>query len=180
MHVKTTGVVKWFNSVKGYGFIVVAGLAEDVFVHDSVLYEDQELLKNSRVELLIEKTKTGFRAQEILSVDNSEAELDTYSRKIETAGPESEWVIGFMKWFSLQRGFGFVEIPVLDNDAFLHITVLNKSGLVTIPLCDEKVRVKYRVNDGRLVVSDIDTKRTTKNGQAGAEQIADGASPRNS
>jgi CspA family cold shock protein len=32
-----TGVVKWFSSVKGYGFIKVDGVETDVFVHYTVL-----------------------------------------------------------------------------------------------------------------------------------------------
>lgn len=30
---KTLGTIKWFNTEKGYGFISVAGMEKDVFLH---------------------------------------------------------------------------------------------------------------------------------------------------
>ena len=36
----TTGVVKWFNNAKGYGFVKPDGRDEDVFVHFSVIDMD--------------------------------------------------------------------------------------------------------------------------------------------
>lgn len=30
---KVTGVLKWFNETKGYGFIAVSGMEKDVFIH---------------------------------------------------------------------------------------------------------------------------------------------------
>jgi len=33
MSEKTSGKLKWFNNDKGYGFIEVAGMDKDVFVH---------------------------------------------------------------------------------------------------------------------------------------------------
>lgn len=35
-----TGKVSWFNAVKGYGFIKVEGLENDVFVHYSEIKAD--------------------------------------------------------------------------------------------------------------------------------------------
>ena len=36
----TSATVKWFNAKKGYGFLVVDGIEQDVFVHYSVIEGD--------------------------------------------------------------------------------------------------------------------------------------------
>lgn len=35
-----TGVVKWFNSTKGFGFLNQDGSTQDIFVHYSSIYAD--------------------------------------------------------------------------------------------------------------------------------------------
>lgn len=37
----TQAVVKWFNPFKGYGFVNVKGIAEDVFLHFSSLHQHE-------------------------------------------------------------------------------------------------------------------------------------------
>jgi CspA family cold shock protein len=51
------GTVKWFNETKGFGFIEVAGEANDVFVHISAV-------KNSGLETLTEGQKVSFEIDE--------------------------------------------------------------------------------------------------------------------
>jgi cold shock protein len=47
-----TGLVKWFNENKGYGFIQADGTDQDVFVHYSAIQGDgfKTLLEGQKVE----------------------------------------------------------------------------------------------------------------------------------
>lgn len=55
-----TGVVKFFNETKGYGFIKVDETGEEVFVHISGLKD--EITKDNKVTFEIEKGKKGLNA----------------------------------------------------------------------------------------------------------------------
>lgn len=55
-----TGVVKFFNETKGYGFIKVDETGEEVFVHISGLKD--EITKDDQVTFEIERGKKGLNA----------------------------------------------------------------------------------------------------------------------
>ncbi len=71
---KSTGKVKWFDSVKGFGFIK-GPEGEDVFVH----YEDikmdgfAQLSANEEVEFRAVKTDKGWKAYEVQPLIKSKA-----------------------------------------------------------------------------------------------------------
>jgi len=54
------GVVKFFNSAKGYGFIKPSDASEDVFVHQSGLID--EIRENDKVRYELERGKKGMNA----------------------------------------------------------------------------------------------------------------------
>lgn len=61
-----TGIVKFFNSKKGYGFITQDG-GSDVFVHYSAIQIDgyKKLSQNDRVSFEIEKGLNGNQAANV-------------------------------------------------------------------------------------------------------------------
>lgn len=63
---RETGVVKWFNSSKGYGFIQ-RQTGEDVFVHFSAIQMDgyKNLNEGQTVEFEVRQGPKGFQADRV-------------------------------------------------------------------------------------------------------------------
>jgi CspA family cold shock protein len=57
----TTGTVKWFNAMKGYGFIAPDDGSKDAFVHISAVESAglSGLNEGQRVEFELERTQQG-------------------------------------------------------------------------------------------------------------------------
>lgn len=70
MSERETGVVKWFNAAKGYGFISRDG-KDDVFVHYSSINSDgfKTLNEGQNVEFSVEKGDKGWQATNVVPID---------------------------------------------------------------------------------------------------------------
>lgn len=70
-----TGVVKWFNNAKGYGFILSEESSGDIFAHYSAINMDgyKTLKAGQQVQFTTEDGPKGIHAVGIQSVDDDEA-----------------------------------------------------------------------------------------------------------
>lgn len=67
MSTQSTGIVKWFNAEKGYGFITPDGGGEDLFAHFSAIEVDgfKTLNEGQRVTFVITQGPKGKQAASI-------------------------------------------------------------------------------------------------------------------
>ncbi|HAU4330653.1 cold shock protein CspG [Citrobacter freundii] len=65
---KMTGLVKWFNADKGFGFISPADGSKDVFVHFSAIQSNnfRTLLEGQKVEFSVENGAKGPAAANVV------------------------------------------------------------------------------------------------------------------
>ncbi|CBJ81865.1 cold shock protein, transcription antiterminator,affects expression of rpoS and uspA [Xenorhabdus bovienii str. Jollieti] len=67
---KITGIVKWFNESKGFGFITPADGSKDVFVHFSAIMNDgfKTLSEGQQVEFEIQNGPKGPAAANVTAL----------------------------------------------------------------------------------------------------------------
>jgi len=59
-----TGIVKWFNPTKGYGFVTPDGTARDAFIHITEVQRSglTTLVQGQRVAFELREETTGLKA----------------------------------------------------------------------------------------------------------------------
>jgi CspA family cold shock protein len=134
-----TATVKWFNAAKGFGFVAPADGSPDAFLHISAL-ERAGLTQVAEGATLVCDLGQGQRGPQVVSVqdiDNSTATPRAPRR--DDRGP-SQTVEGVVKFFSPEKGFGFVACDEGGKDIFVHIKALERSGIATLE-SGQRVRV---------------------------------------
>jgi CspA family cold shock protein len=135
--IELTGVIKWFDVSKGYGFIVPDNGMADVLLHVTCLRRDgfQTAYEGARVVAEVLERPKGLQAFRILSMDESTAvhpsqlpPARTHFAVTPTSGLERAWV----KWFNRLRGFGFLTRGEGTPDIFVHMETLRRYGLTEL------------------------------------------------
>src|SRR5581483_12147539 len=74
-----TGVIKWFDPAKGYGFIVPDNGSRDIMVHLTVLRKDgfQTAIEGARVVCEAVQRPKGMQASRIVSMDATNVQVPT-------------------------------------------------------------------------------------------------------
>ena len=150
-----TGVVKFFNGQKGFGFIVRDDGEDDVFVHISAV-------ERAGLTGLAEGQPLGFtlvdRGGKISATDlkiEGEPLPVTESAPRPAAGAGAggpqrqltgERASGTVKFFNAMKGFGFIQRDDGQPDAFVHISAVERAGM---PSLNEGDRLDFEIEVDR-------------------------------
>jgi CspA family cold shock protein len=148
---EVSGLIKWFDTSKGYGFIKPSeGAQGDILLHQTCVRQSgfKAAYEGAKVVCEAVQGPKGLQAKRLLSLDNSTAAPHTAAlhRTIrylaEPHGPAFEATV---KWFNRGKGYGFVSRGPNTPDIFVHMETLRRSGIRELR---QGQRVSVRTGDG--------------------------------
>jgi len=136
----TIARVKWFNPAKGFGFVAPTDESLDAFLHVSVVHSAglRTLRQGATIVCNIVDGPKGPQVSEISEVDNSTV-VDDLSEVV------GNTLIGEVKFFTGDKGYGFAITDEGDQDVFIGIAALQRSNLDRL---EANQRVRMEVCDG--------------------------------
>jgi CspA family cold shock protein len=140
---EVSATVKWFNAEKGYGFAALTDGSGDAFLHINALQAAgfQAVSPGATLRVRVGQGQKGRQIEQVVSVDESTAEQpgprrpqgprvrtqDAPQRQVDLSSAVE--MMGTVKWYNPDKGFGFITPQAGGRDIFVHATVLERAGL---------------------------------------------------
>lgn len=133
-----SGAIKWFDPKKGFGFVVADKGGPDILLHVNVLlnFGQSSIAENTRIDFFTTTTSKGSQVDRVTAVYPPESSRTSTLANMDDA---SDWDVDAfadvpleparVKWFDKGKGFGFANVFGKRDDVFVHINVLQQSGL---------------------------------------------------
>lgn len=149
---RVRGRVKWFDPVKGFGFVMAEEGGPDILLHANVLrqFGQGSVADRAWIEIDVQATERGRQAVQVHAIEPPEDMAPPGLADFEAIAPEviraTPLEPARIKWFDKGKGFGFANTFGSAEDVFLHVEVLRRAGLADVPPGEA---LAIRVIDGK-------------------------------
>jgi len=136
-----TGRVKWFDTTRGFGFIVADACESDILLHANVLrsFGRTSVATGAKVTAEVRQTERGCHATRIVDISIPEQGngREVFDRLYAESGDSPPRIDNTLrparvKWFDRAKGFGFANTFGEADDVFIHVEVLHACGLADL------------------------------------------------